>query len=241
MAVQLCPLAMVTKNEDCFCTKYLLYLLQQRLKEYFLGKEGGENLFIEDQVNGLTHASQGIVYQYIFDYIKEEYTINAKSAVITDVCNAAIDLFVSLKHGGIVRQTDQIFDNELFLILINYSQDSLYNLAARKGIIYQKIRYGKTKSKLQSESDPKRIRHENGSDGSETEQSENETTLISFLQSCVLPEDLPRIKQKFEETVQLRRKMMIEIDKYEQLLDLYLASPELVKLINTNVFFLLKL
>lgn len=114
-------------------------------------------------------------------------------------------------------------------------------MAARKGIIYQKLRYGKTKSKLQSESDPKRIRHENGSDGSETEQSENETTLISFLQSCVLPEDLPRIKQKFEETVQLRRKMMIEIDKYEQLLDLYLASPELVKLINTNVFFLLKL
>lgn len=68
-----------------------------------------DDLFTEEQNGGLTLASQGIVCQHIFDFIKQEYTINAKAETVMEVCKAAIVLFASLKAngseiGGIVRE-----------------------------------------------------------------------------------------------------------------------------------------
>lgn len=53
--------------------------------------------------------------------------------------------------------------------------------------------------------------------------------LIAFLVKCKLPRDTSKVKKKFEETVELRKKMMLDIGTYKQLFDLYLVLPDLVR------------
>lgn len=54
-------------------------------------------------------------------------------------------------------------------------------------------------------------------------------TLMSFLVKCKLPKDTSKVKKKFEETVELRKKMMSDFDTYKQLFDLFLVLPDLVR------------
>lgn len=61
------------------------------------------------------------------------------------------------------------------------------------------------------------------------------TDLISFFEKCKLPQHASKVKKKFEETIELRRKMMLSIDEYKPLLDLYLVLPDLVRFVFKNV------
>lgn len=58
---------------------------------------------------------------------------------------------------------------------------------------------------------------------------ESANSLISFINSCRLPRDISKIEKKFEETIELRRKMVLKLDDYQQLFNLYLVFPNLVR------------
>lgn len=53
--------------------------------------------------------------------------------------------------------------------------------------------------------------------------------LVKFFEQCKIPQDVPKIKKKFEETVELRKKMVSDLDQYKRLFELYLVHPELVR------------
>lgn len=55
--------------------------------------------------------------------------------------------------------------------------------------------------------------------------------LISFISKCILPRDERKVKKQFAETVELRRKMIEDIDKYPQLLNVYLQCPNFVRFV----------
>lgn len=120
----------------------------------------------------------------------------------------------------------------------------LFDVKGRKGSIYQKLIYGKRKQTEthRAVNSDKRARLQSNNDNDdehETDNGEDQVTeeaafvraanaLISFIESCKVPQDLNKIKQKFEETIKLRCKMSMALDDYEQLFNLYLVCPSLV-------------
>lgn len=78
---------------------------------------------------------------------------------------------------------------------------------------------------------------ENSENNSGESEAENEAfdrlaaDLICFFQKCTLPHDTTKVKRKFEETIELRQKMILNIDQYKPLWDLLLLSPDLVNCI----------
>lgn len=92
----------------------------KRLKDFILERDGEDDLFIEELNQGLTLASQNRIFHHVFEFIKSEYTVQAKTATIIEVCKAAIELFQSLKIedsaiGGIVS----IINCNYFIIIID--------------------------------------------------------------------------------------------------------------------------
>lgn len=85
---------------------------------------------------------------------------------------------------------------------------------------------------MKDSDETKRKRQKSGG-SDENSDAENEVfvnlaaDLILFLQKCTLPRDTTKIKRKFEETIELRQKMLMNCDQYKQLLDLILLSPDL--------------
>lgn len=132
----------------------------------------------------------------------------------------------------------------------------LYDQKRRKGVLYNKLIYHRQKAfKRTNErtqhvaSTSKRVKSNDGSDrtlnnsddycddldGFAHEPDEtlkaNANVLILFFQTCTLPKDASKVKQKFEETIQLRKKMITSVDEYKQLFDLFLIMPDLVRYI----------
>lgn len=126
----------------------------------------------------------------------------------------------------------------------------MYDQKGRKGIIYQKMIYGKrTKSIKEREvlipnKRPRMngaiVETEDGFEHSQHNESDNDNlqgeaftemanALIKFLEKCQVPQDVPNIKKKFEETVELRKQMMLDLDEYKRLFELYLICPQLVR------------
>lgn len=64
----------------------------------------------------------------------------------------------------------------------------------------------------------------------DADNGDDEDTILSFIRSCVMPADLTKIKNKFEATIELRNNMILNIDQYQPLFDLYLVSPDLVNI-----------
>lgn len=90
------------------------------MKNFILERDGEDYLFIEEQNQGLTLASQNRIFHHVFEFIKSEYTVQAKTESIIEVCKAAIELFHSLKIeesaiGGIVS----IVNCNPFIIIVN--------------------------------------------------------------------------------------------------------------------------
>lgn len=227
------------------------------MKDYIVQEDGDEELFIEEQDHGnLTTKSQSTVCKHIFGFIKRHYTLSATSNDIVQVCKAAVELFGSLKAknsaiDGIVSSVCIIYNVLSLVFTITFPKDLLYHPTDRKGFFSQKMRYGKrTKHAKENAVLPKRTIIENDNDAEnefaddveETSNDNNDSdeniqieafsevaeALISFIQTCVLPHDVNKIKKKFEETIEVRRKMMMKLDEYKQLFDLYLVCPSLV-------------
>lgn len=113
-----------------------------------------------------------------------------------------------------------------------FHKDNLYDKTARKGTIYQKLRYAKRKLNEANKSATKQRKTSIGSDDGDDESfGENATDLIEFVQKCTIPRDTTKIKRVFEETIAVRQTMMLNLDKYKPLLDLILQSPDLVNFI----------
>lgn len=118
-------------------------------------------------------------------------------------------------------------------ILSLFHKDNLYDKTGRKGTIYQKLRYAKRKLKEVDKSATKQQKTSIGNmassdEGDDESFEENAANLIEFIQKCTLPLDTTKVKRAFEETIVVRRTMMLNLDKYKPLLDLLLLSPDLV-------------
>lgn len=128
----------------------------------------------------------------------------------------------------------------------------MFDQKGRKGIIYQKMRYGKRAKQIKdrveliankrtrmNETDSNgALEAENGNEAVQHSDSEHfdidaftelANALIKYLEKCKVPEHVPKIKKKFEETVELRKKMFLDLDEYKRLFELYLAWPQLVR------------
>lgn len=132
----------------------------------------------------------------------------------------------------------------------------MFDQKNRKGIIYNKIIYGKRTKTVKDRAGPsnKQPRMDDANEDSENGNGSNEANvndhenvicdndnitneafieaadeLIKFFEQCKTPQDVPKIKKKFEETVDLRKKMVSDLDKYKRLFELYLVLPELVR------------
>lgn len=72
-----------------------------------MGCEQKNDLFVEENNSGLSITSQSIIATYIFDFIKNEYSLFTEHAIVEEICKAALELFKSMKQkdstmGGIV-------------------------------------------------------------------------------------------------------------------------------------------
>lgn len=111
----------------------------------------------------------------------------------------------------------------------------MFDSNARKGIIYQKLKYERSMART----DAKRPRLENHKENS-TESFDSvaftaiSSALVAFFTKCELPSQMSKLKEKFEETVELRQKMISDLDKFHQLRELYLLFPDLVRLIKNK-------
>lgn len=187
-------------------------------------------------------ASQSIMINHLFDFIQTEYSCQVEPNIAEDICKAAVELFASLKKknstiGGIVSFENVIASNRIFFsmncIVFSFGQDNLYDKTARKGIIYQKLRYAKRKLKADDTSGVKRrkVSCDNMAICDEIDDEsfgKKAANLIEFVQNCTLPRDTTKIKRMFEETIGVRQTMMLNLDTFKPLFDLLLQSPDLV-------------
>lgn len=74
---------------------------------------------------------------------------------------------------------------------------------------------------------------DNDTADNDADNGDDEDAFLSFIRSCVMPEDLTKIKNKFEATIELRNNMILNIDQHQPLFDLYLLSPDLVNIVFT--------
>lgn len=111
-----------------------------------------------------------------------------------------------------------------------FHKDNLYDKAARKGTIYQKLRYAKRKFKEEVNKSGTKQRKMSSSNMESSDETDDEKAadFIEFVKKCKLPRDTTTIKRAFEETIILRQTMMRNLEKYKPLLDLLLLSPDLV-------------
>lgn len=73
-----------------------------------MDSEGDEDLFVEENESGLSPKSQEIVFKHVYNFIRNEYSLDVKADDVKNVCVAAVELFDSIKIqnstiGGIVR------------------------------------------------------------------------------------------------------------------------------------------
>lgn len=78
------------------------------------------DLFVEEENSGLSMASQAIVMNHLFDFIKTEYSCQVEPKIAEEICKAAVELFASLKKkdstiGGIVSFENVIASNKNLL------------------------------------------------------------------------------------------------------------------------------
>lgn len=111
------------------------------MKDYILGCEHNDDLFVEEKNSGLSITSQSIVVAHVFNFIKNEYSLSAEPETIEDVCTAAVELFASLKKqdstiGGIVRYYLVILSYHTILsyYIIFYSLGQSLQQSGTKGI-----------------------------------------------------------------------------------------------------------
>lgn len=98
----------------------------------------------------------------------------------------------------------------LFVQSLLFFQDLLYNLKAKSGIIYHKIKNKKLKSKQPTEF--------------------SEDDLKKFLNQCVVSNDRKKLKEKLAESVVLRRRLLKENgDDWNAFFNFYFVDPTLVK------------
>lgn len=96
------------------------------------------------------------------------------------------------------------------------SKDLLYNSKARSGILYHKIKNTKPK-KVQSEL--------------------SEDDLKDFLKHCVVSNDRTKLKEKFQETVALRRLLLqTNGDDFRDFFKFYFVDPSLVRFKTTDLY-----
>lgn len=207
-----------------------------------MNREHEVDVFVEEKNSGLSMASQSIVINHLFDFIKTEYSCQIEPKIAEDICKAAVELFASLKKkdstiGGIVSYENIIGSNKKLLlikcIVFIFGKDNLYDKVSRKGIIYQKLRYAKRKRKEGDKSGAKQRKMSSGNmsicDEVDDESfGEKAANLIEFVQNCTLPRDTTKIKRMFEETIGVRQTMMLKLDTYKPLFDLLFLSPDLV-------------
>lgn len=82
-------------------------------------KEGNDEIFHEEEELGsLTSRSRNAVYKYVFEYIKLNFTVNAKTDDIVKVCRTAVKVFPTMKtesqvNFGIVSLFNRILDSAI--------------------------------------------------------------------------------------------------------------------------------
>lgn len=90
-------------------------------------------------------------------------------------------------------------------------QDLLYNIKAKSGFLYHKIKNNKMRTAKQAT-------------------DFNEEELIEFLKQCVVSNDHKKLKGKLCETVPLRRRLLKENgDDFRAFLKFYFVDPTLVQ------------
>lgn len=72
----------------------------QRVKDFILNHEKDVDLFAEEEKSGLSMASQSIVMNHLFDFIKTEYSCQVEPKIVEEICKAAVELFASPKKKG---------------------------------------------------------------------------------------------------------------------------------------------
>lgn len=99
-------------------------------------------------------------------------------------------------------------------------------------MIYQKLRYAKRKLKEYKSGAKKQKMSSSGMTSCDEADDESfggkAAKIIEFVQNCTLPRDTIKIKRMFDETVGVRQSMMLNLDTYKPLFDLFMTSPDLV-------------
>lgn len=208
------------------------------LKAYLEANECNHIFMEELNLGSLKIETVKKLSKIITSFILDKYSIEAEKNDICDVCEAAIDLFPSIKTqpsevNGIVR----IFFIYLYLAkpstkyihmpnsILIFQQDILYNDKTKTGFVFESIKYKKRQRKQDKQKEaPVVHRLENNNINiDETEE------LIRFFDACILPRDTAKVKDKLSETVNLRRNILVpDHQYYRKILNMYRVEPNLV-------------
>lgn len=116
----------------------------------------------------------------------------------------------------------------------------MFDHKGRKGLIYHKLIYSKRNKSLKdrdvlSEKRPRIEENDVGMQDADPHseangpKAEDANDLIAFLDRCKLPKDFSKLKKKFEKTVELRSQMILHLDEFKQLFNVYVTWPDLVR------------
>lgn len=164
-------------------------------------------------------------------FIRQEYGPKPDKQDIIIACQAAVELFYSLKVekstiGGIVSVI--LFVHSIIATQPNYDfvilQDLLYDPAKKTGFVYNAMIY---QNKRNRKADTSTTLNETESiilTDAEKKDVEN------FFKRCVLPRQQKEVEAKLFETKKYRREMIInDLAEYKNIWEFYFAVPEFVR------------